>query len=346
MSLLRRNSALRAIAGACALIAALAAPATTPAGPEVIFYAPHSGEIRRASEMPRPTQQQINERTIFRGRSLTANVVYLDSPGVGFNDNTVGADRRAVMTAVLAYIDSVLDHPAGVLDVEVQPSETDASGFLATAGTFYFAVNGFFPGFAFDHITSGFDPSGTNPDIGVTVDFGYPWNNDTGPCGLSEYDLYSVLLHEITHGLGIASLTNSAGQSAFLTPFSTNTFTSFDDLLREVSPSRRVWNATTQAFEATALNEGNDSIIFEGTEAENVLGFFPPIYTPATFAPGSSVGHWQFDPPTPPGAVMHWVFFFGQEKRVYEPFELGALQDLGYSIVTTPTAAEGWQLYH
>lgn len=321
------------------------------AGPgEPIFFAPHMGQPIPASQLPKVSDaaRAAAPKAVIKA-APTFNVTYLDGAGVGFNDPTHGTNRKAVMTAVLTYIASQLDETGGICDVEVTASEFGADGFLAAAGPFYSTVNGFFPGSAFTHITTGVDPfPGATPDIQVTVDFGYTWNNDTGPVAPGEYDLYSVLLHEITHGLGILSLTKSNGASQFTDfspPNNTNTFTTYDALLYGISGGTKVWNAGSQAFQLANLTGGDGYIEFRGTNAQSSYptSVFPRVYTPVSFVSGSSVSHWQFNSPTPSAAVMRHAISANTMNRTYQTFELKALQDLGYTLAVSGT--KDWHLY-
>ncbi|RMF41062.1 MAG: hypothetical protein D6753_10400, partial [Planctomycetota bacterium] len=123
---------------------------------------------------------------------ITFNVTFDDvtsNTGVGFDDPTDGATRRNTFSAVLGYIDSVLDHN-GTLDIRVRASETDGGGFLAAAGPFFSTATGFQNGSAFTHITTGVDPFASVADMEATFDFGFGWNNGLGdPSG----NLRSVL---------------------------------------------------------------------------------------------------------------------------------------------------------
>ena len=74
---------------------------------------------------------------------ITWNVTYADgASATGFGTaNPLGATRRSTFEAALNYISATLDTPGDVtLDYAVNASQTDGTGFLASAGT------GFFPG--------------------------------------------------------------------------------------------------------------------------------------------------------------------------------------------------------
>ena len=142
---------------------------------------------------------------------VTFFVEYLDvtnGSGVGFDDPVLGATRRGTLMAVLNYVESVLPY-SGFSFIEVQESETDGSGFLGTAQpVFDPAATSCTVIYPITHLTTGIDPDPVRPDGIVLMDFGYAWNSDLGPPTSVEYDLFTVLLHELTHALGFFSMSS------------------------------------------------------------------------------------------------------------------------------------------
>ena len=256
--------------------------------------------------------------------------------GKGFDDPTYGGDRRAVVWAVVEYIDSVLNHPGGACEIEFRES-LDDSGILtlASAGPLMWVTNGnpgdpdvFYSGFAFEHITTGADPSGGSPDIRATVNFGHNWYAGTGTVPFTQMDLFSVMLHELTHGLGVLSISKSDGTS----DIGGKTFSYYDNLLYTGNGSK-LWNAGAN-FNGNSswLVGGDGGIRFHGTNATATFGSYPPIYAPNPWQDGSSIAHWgEGIIPTP---VMNYNIGSGDSRRAYQPFEAGALKDLGYTVNT------------
>lgn len=332
------------MAGAIILLAGSAVAETQKA-----YFAPHEG-VPTSSERLRMTDARkanvVRVAPNVRGGGPTFNVVFDDvvnNTNVGFDDPTFGAARQATVLATMTYLSGVLAD-TGTCDIIFENSQTDGSGFLAAAGTSYFLVAGFAPGFAFEHITTGTDPDGGDADIGVTFDFGYTWNSELDAPTGGEFDLFSTTLHEVTHGLGIASLANSDGSSAF-SP--TPVFTTWDGLLQDAS-NVDVWNDGTFAYQlaANGLFSGDGTVKFSGPLATAELGSPAFINTPVTFAPGSSVSHWQTSLDGG-NSVMQFSTPPATQRRAYRDFELQALADLGYTLVTTPPASVGnFELYH
>jgi len=315
---------------------AVAGVSTAPAA-NIVRVVPHTGEVSVLTDLPRPKQKASPNKFTIPG-GATFNITYQDV-GSGFNDPTLGAGRRAVLEAVLTYVGTTLD-VNGVCDILVETSQSDGTGALAAAGTYRFENDGYAAGFAFEHLTNGaVDPDlGNNlEDIFVQVDFGYVWNNTTGPVSVGQFDLYSVLLHEVTHGLGIASLSASNGSSVTV-----GTLATFDNQLHAVGGAK-LWDASL-VFAGVPLTGGDNTIEFRGLNAQADYSngvTFPRINTPASFLPGTSMAHWQPSAPTPSTAVMVPAISPNTERRVWHPFEIGALEDLGYSVART----QDWNHY-
>lgn len=270
----------------------------------------------------------------------TFNVEYLDvtnNTNVGFDDPVSGATRRATLAAVFAYIATVIDE-TGSADIEVNPSQLDGSGALASAGTLFFITNNCTSGLVFQHITTGVDPTGSAVDGTMTVDFGYNWNEDQGPVAGGEFDLFSVLLHEVTHALGFLSLTDANGVGLGGT---TTRAGGFDDFIANGNGLALI-NCASGAFLGTTndligLNNGVKHTGPNTAAAWAALGNAgsASLYAPNPYQSGSSTSHWNTnDPAVPSSAVMRHSISAGVEHRVYTTLDLGALADIGYALTT------------
>jgi Fibronectin type III domain len=296
------------------------------------------------SEWPQvPDDQRRIVKSSKSATAITFDITYNDvvnNTNIGFDDPALGATRQATVNAVLAYIDSVIDE-SGTVQILFQNSLNTGTGALASAGAYYWVTNGFQGGFAYDHITTGIDPSGSVPDINATVNFGYTWNSDTGSPGGGETDLYSVLLHEITHGLGIATLVLDSGGASQNTPI--DTYTNWDDWLYDGANKVFLESGGIPYFNVSASLTGN-SLTFEGTNGVSGYGNqggsgSPPVYSPAIFASGSSVSH--FDYSVTGDSIMVPGIASGVEKRTYMDVDLGALEDIGYTVISAPSTFAG-----
>jgi hypothetical protein len=293
-----------------------------------------------SKDFPKPKEAPQH----LKSGNITFSVTYLDPAGAGFNDATFGAARKATVLAVLQYIDSII-LDSGALDVTFTASTNlPMSGTLASAGALYGTIPpGFDPGTAFDHITTGVDPDNSVPDVIATVNYGRTWNSETDDPGLGEFDLFSVLLHEMTHGLGITSLTTSTGTSA-ISGGNPGVFSTFDDFLK-TGNNKDLW-MTGGSFQGIAsdLTGGDGGVFFTGPNASSAYGSNPPIYAPGVFATGSSIAHWSLS--IVGGAVMVPSIGPGIKRRTYSPTDHATLNDLGYQTVPVfpPSSVEAWDL--
>ncbi len=279
----------------------------------------------------------------LKSGNLTWNIFYVDvleSTGVGFDDPVNGPDRRAVAESVLTYINDVLKENTGAaIDVVFEESQTDGGGYLAAAGTLFIAEPGFQGGFALEHIVLGEDPSLAYYDIYCTFDFGYDWYTGDATPGFGQFDLYSVLLHEMTHGLGFLSISNQNGESVV----GDGAF-SFYDRLIETGNSNDSWdNDTAEFIGSTDWLTGQDGgLVLNGVNAAALFGALPPLYAPSPWQGGSSLSHWDTGGKITGGAVMEPSIAPRQVRRTYASVDLGALADLGYTHmgddVPTPAA--------
>lgn len=267
---------------------------------------------------------------------ITWNISYDDvtnGNGIGFDDAARGATRRATVTAVTGYLNSVLDHN-GTVDFEFRASQLDGQGFLASAGT-YFSIGTpkFQNGAFFTHATTGNDPFGGVPDGFATVDFGYNWNDDTGSVGGNEYDLYSVILHEITHSMGFLSLVTPDGRST-IDGGNPGQFSNFDSFLERGDGTKLFSTAGGASFEGTPADLVSGDIYFNGANARaRNNGERIKIYAPTVFDEGSSISHVDT---TAGDWVMRHAISQGKERRTYSNGEIGILQDLGWQTVPEP----------
>ncbi|WP_445453227.1 T9SS type A sorting domain-containing protein [Flavobacterium sp. 25HG05S-40] len=202
----------------------------------------------------------------------------------------------------------------------------------------------------------------------------FSWNTNTGianPSGL--VDLYSVVLHEVIHALGFASLINQDGGSRLGNGF--NYFTRYDNFLRNNASSQKlITNSGSCSMYNYNFNSANlltgvlhpncnlpNNINTENsvgtTECNNALRYVGlsnvPIYTPVCYEPGSSFSHFEDVCISPPNQnttnsyfVMTDATGLGQTKRFLRPEERNVLCDIGYNVNPTfGTAFNGFINY-
>jgi hypothetical protein len=134
---------------------------------------------------------------------------------------------------------------------------------------------------------SGKDLDRNNPEIIIQVNSEAPWNSrGDGKPTRTEYDLMSVFLHEVGHGLGFSSndsyeLVFGVGTLSMPTPFDAYLQTEDGKRLADLpSPSRELGTALTS------------SLVWSGALGVQANGGVKPkMFTPPTYEPGSSTSH-------------------------------------------------------
>ncbi len=317
-------------------------PASGDSLPEgqLVYHEPHTGRTvfvnqknaHEFAKLPGPPHIVVGSQA--KAGNTTFNLTFADvtaGNGQGFDDAAFGAARRSTAAAVATYINTVLNETtSSTIDVDFQTSEADGGGALAFAGTFWAtSPNRYGNGFAFSHITTGTDPSGSNSDIQVTVDFGHNWNSELDAPSGGEWDLFSVLLHEFTHGLGFVALVESNGNSS-VSNGNPGVFSHLTDGFTRITGSVDLWNSSF-TFVGTASDMISNDIAFSGTNATAAnSGVMPKIYAPSSWEEGSSMSHW--DTQTFPDLVMKHAVNSGTQARSYGAIEIATLKDIGYSI--------------
>lgn len=147
------------------------------------------------------------------------------------------------------------------------------------------------------------------------------------------YDLVSVVMHEIGHGLGIAGSfgANAGAQIAdhsLITGFP-GVYDAFLHIGNQQLIDRTLFDSQSTIYSAVT----SSSISFRSSlaQARNV-GSFPDIFSPSPFNPGSSISH--LDESTFPTGTPHSLMtpFIGQAEAIHDPGEvlMAMLIDMGW----------------
>jgi hypothetical protein len=295
---------------------------------ETLFLVqPHGGISVYDAQVDAATFSKSTVAKQFSASGITFNITY-DDVNEGFTDPLAGAALQARLEDVLAYVASMIQFNNRSLDVQVSASEFDGTGALATAGTFYPGTPGIHRGSTLDRLETGVKPFPGFPEISITVDLGFTWNVSEALPGPDEADFFSVLLHEVTHGLGFASVIESDGSSAL----GSDNYTTYDSLLFDAALNRLLLTDSIPPFfqgDSTSLTGG--ALEFDGPESftRYDTGDRVPVFSPNPIQPGSSLSHWDLGRLVG-GAVMTHSITLGTTQREYAPADLGALIDLGY----------------
>ena len=209
------------------------------------------------------------------------------------NFNTVPSLARP---AVQAAVDIWSENFASTVpvNVNVKWGSSSSYGVLASASaknnfsnfngapdkTLYYAS-------ALANALAGRDLDPTSPEIEISITSNAPWYYGTdGNCPARSFDLVSVILHEIGHGLGFVSGNYYDAFSGFgrvdqPTPF---------DAYAQLPDGRRLADMPSPSLEAGKAMTSD--LVWSGENAVKANnGIKPKLYTPSTYEPGSSISH-------------------------------------------------------
>ena len=207
-----------------------------------------------------------------------------------------------------------------VVTVDASWGRSSSWGVLGSArpGSFFSAFSGapdpsLWYASAPANALAGKDLDKANPDLIVQVNSAAPWDTrGDGTPSSSEYDLESVFIHEIGHGLGF--LSNDA-YDPFFGLGSLDQPTPFDAYL-QTADGRRLADLPTPSKElGVALTS---SLVWSGPLGVKANGGIKPkMYTPSRYQSGSSTSHLDEDtfsksgldsvmtPSLDPGEIFH-----------------------------------------
>jgi len=180
---------------------------------------------------------------------------------------------------------------------------------------------------------AGKDLDKTKPEIIIQVNSSAQWNSrGDGAPSSTEYDLESVFLHEIAHGLGFASndgygLTRDA-TGKYVAVGSLEQPTPFDAYAQTVD-GRRLADVPTPSTELASIL--TSSLVWSGPlgiKANN--GEKPKLYTPSRYLAGSSTSHLDEDTFSKTGlnSVMTPSLDPGEIFREPGPLVLAMMEDM------------------
>jgi hypothetical protein len=292
---------------------------------------------------------------------VTVAIVNGDAAGEGFNDPTAvapvfgnpgttrGAQRLNAFRAAAAYWGAILKSRITIrVDAQMDPQFcTASSAVLGSAGPI--TVHRDYAGApvastwyvqATANSRAGADLDPGQSDIGATFnsDIDNPtclggtswWYGIGAPAPAGTIDFYTVVLHEIGHGIGFLSLV-SLGTGA--------KFGGFDDAYE-----RWLWDWSTGGWPAmsnaqrlaSAVNTGQ--VIFWGPRATEagrgflsagLNGNYPRVFAPNPVQGGSSISH--FDTVLAPNELMEPAITAPPGPYAY--LTSGALEDIGWKLL-------------
>jgi hypothetical protein len=286
--------------------------------------------------------------------------------GAGFNDttptthvggntgNTLGAQRQILFQAAAAIwgarIQSNIPIVVDVKFTALSCSPTGAVlGFASPQSVFTsfpptgIMANTWYPESLYNAVTDS-----DNFPLGVDIKSQFNASIDAGMClgGKTFYygingsapsgkiQLFSTVLHELGHGLGISSFSNSTDGS-----FNSNIPTIFDRFIydtqvglawTDMTNAQRLISMTNDPFlvwNGVNVNNNANNFIISGKDPNSSL---VRLFAPATFQSGSSVSHFSSD--ASPDLLMEPVL----GNIAFDQVDLtpALFKDIGYSIIT------------
>lgn len=196
---------------------------------------------------------------------------------------------------------------------------------------------------------SDLDPSGVDIEANFSSVFPNWYYGTDGNTPAGDYDLMSVVLHELGHGLGFA------GSGAYNTNTGSGSWglgTQFPliyDRFVENGSGQVLLNTTLFPNPSLALGgqlTGGD-LFFNGTSTLAAAGGTAKLYAPASWEQGSSYSHLDEDTFPAGDANSLMTPQFGQGESVHNPgaIVLGMFKDMGWSMVSEPPPDLPPQMY-
>jgi len=283
-----------------------------------------SGKVKAVE----PVNTADYHEVVDAGSGVILTCYFKDADGSGFRDALSGPTRRERLYDAVRYIASVLaSGESRTLTIVVNPSENSGvSGIpVAYCGPVLIPSGGILVPLARYSLVHGVAPAGyeSYPDMLLTVNWAAPWHEETSPPPADRLDLVSVMIHELTHGLGFNGVLSDT------TPAGSGIFTPFDRLIGKVDGTPLINNASS--YEGVPGDLISGALVFLGSEAAATYGGFPPLYAPDPFLQGTSLQHWDPGRLSVPDVVMAPSYLVGSSLRQYAGFEVAALRDLGYA---------------
>jgi len=190
---------------------------------------------------------------------------------------------------------------------------------------------------------AGYDLNAGYFDMHITYNSNSSWYYGTdGLTPRGQYDLMSVVLHEIAHGLNFSgSMSYSAGSGSW--GYSTGYPNIYDTFMRDGSGNQLV-NIGVYPNPSTALGSAltSNNIWFHGSNAmEANGGVRVKMYTPSTWASGSSYSHLDYTTFNNTANQL-MVYAISDGESVHDPglITKGLLMDLGWNLLPDLTEME------
>ena len=174
-------------------------------------------------------------------------------------------------------------------------------------------------------------------DMYITYNTNFNWYYGTdGNPGSYEYDLFSVVLHEIAHGLNFSgSMRVSSGLGSWGYGTSYPEPNIYDVFMQDGSGNVLISDYTSGTAALASVLTSN-GLYFHGTNAMSANGSARvKMYAPSTWASGSSYSHFDYDTFNNTSNQL-MVYAISAGEAIHDPGTLGRglLMDLGWDIAS------------
>jgi hypothetical protein len=260
---------------------------------------------------------------------ITFDFTYTGTAGVGFNDPTLGAARKAALNDAATTLAGFFTTAAPrTLTFAVESSSTNSSTLASASSDLATSNAGFNRTVVQEKVLTGSDTNGGTVDGNITWNWFHTWDITNTVAG-GAYDFKSTVMHEILHAFGFTSSTSAAGSN---TGTAWNTF---DNFLTNSTGTRLISVGGVFDTGQNSALTGGPGVFFSGSNAMAAnSGNRVAIYSPTTWSNGSSGAH--TDDGTYPNTMMIAATNTGQGARTLTAIEQGILKDLGYTVSAIP----------
>ena len=192
---------------------------------------------------------------------------------------------------------------------------------------------------------AGSDLNTTDFDMHITYNLTYPWYYGTdGNTPSTQYDLMSVVLHEIAHGLNFSgSMSYSSGSGSW--GYGTGYPNIYDTFMRDGLGNQLI-DTAVYPNSSTALGAAltSNDVWFHGSNAmEANGGQRVKMYAPSTWSAGSSYAHLDYTTFNDTlNQLMVYAIAPGESIHDPGPVTIGLLQDLGWQTFYSRSAIDGF----
>ncbi len=246
---------------------------------------------------------------------------------------------KVAFAYAVSILESVLPHDAKltiVADWTKIPSDgtlgqTSVTGYVAGWGINALNPRAYYPVSLAEKIAGHTINEDSVGDLVLTLNSSVRWYLGTdGATPSTNYDLVTVVLHEVCHGLGFYDSMNSNGTVGW---WGINSFPMIYDTFLEDQPGKKLTDTLTYINYSSALLTAltDNKVYFNGPLLRKYTSDQrAKIYAPSRWDPGSSISHLDEDSTLAVNALM--TPFIDLGEAIHDPgnYTMSILDDLGW----------------